>query len=99
MRTVLTLAALAATAAFPATVSGQDGEKKRPSPVERFQNADTNGDGKLTQEEAEKGGMKRLAQHFGHLDSDGDGFVTLEQLKERMGKRGKGGKRKEKPES
>ena len=53
----------------------------------RFKAADTNRDGKLTQDEAKEGGMSRLARFFGRADSDDDGFVTLEQLKQRLAKR------------
>ena len=53
----------------------------------RFKAADTNGDGKLTRDEAKEGGMSRLARFFSRADSDDDGFVTLEQLKQRLAKR------------
>ncbi|HCD7918911.1 TPA: EF-hand domain-containing protein, partial [Pseudomonas aeruginosa] len=46
----------------------------------RLQQADANHDGKLTKEEATKG-MPRVAQHFAEIDTDGKGYVTLDQLK------------------
>ncbi|MCO3993747.1 EF-hand domain-containing protein [Pseudomonas aeruginosa] len=46
----------------------------------RREQADANHDGKLTKEEATKG-MPRVAQHFAEIDTDGKGYVTLDQLK------------------
>lgn len=50
----------------------------------KFKAADTNNDGKLTQKEAEDGGMSRLARFFGRVDTDGDGYVTQAQLEARL---------------
>lgn len=46
---------------------------------ERFAKADTNGDGKLTKEEA-KAGMPRVYSNFDSIDTDQAGYVTLEQI-------------------
>ena len=46
---------------------------------ERFNRADTNGDGKLTREEAQKG-MPGVARHFDQIDANKDGVVTMEEL-------------------
>jgi Ca2+-binding EF-hand superfamily protein len=45
----------------------------------RFQAADTNGDGLLSQEEARLG-MPRLYEHFQFVDANGDGYVSLAEL-------------------
>ena len=46
---------------------------------ERFKKADTNGDGRLSREEAEKG-MPEVARNFERIDANKDGVVTLEEL-------------------
>ncbi|HVY23250.1 MAG TPA: EF-hand domain-containing protein [Steroidobacteraceae bacterium] len=46
---------------------------------ERFAKADTNGDGKLTKEEA-RAGMPRVYSNFDSIDADQVGYVTLEQI-------------------
>lgn len=53
----------------------------------RFAQADTNHDGKLTLEEA-KAGMPRVAQQFSRIDSEGKGYITLDQLHAMMAARG-----------
>ena len=80
-----TLAALSMTLAPGAQAQHRDDPLARLT--ERFEKADANKDGKLTQKEAEDGGMKRVAQFFDRLDSDGDGFVTFDQLKARLAAR------------
>jgi len=50
-----------------------------------FAHADVNGDGRLSRHEAEP--MPRLAQRFGALDRDGDGTLTLDELRERVAER------------
>ncbi|WP_374352557.1 EF-hand domain-containing protein [Chitinimonas sp.] len=45
----------------------------------RFNAADTNHDGKLSEEEA-RTGMPRVAKHFTEIDQEKRGYVTLEQL-------------------
>lgn len=47
--------------------------------VERFKAADKNQDGKLTLAEAQAG-MPRVAEHFNYIDSQGRGYVTLDQI-------------------
>lgn len=45
----------------------------------RFHQADVNGDGKLTRDEAQKG-MPRVYQHFSEIDTDNKGYVTVQQI-------------------
>jgi len=46
---------------------------------ERFRKADTDGDGRISREEAQKG-MPQLARDFNRVDSNKDGMVTLEEM-------------------
>lgn len=45
----------------------------------RFRQADSNGDGSLSRDEAQKA-MPRAARHFDRIDANHDGVVTLEEL-------------------
>jgi Ca2+-binding EF-hand superfamily protein len=47
--------------------------------MERFHQADANGDGHLTRDEAQKG-IPRVYEHFSEIDSDHKGYVTLDQI-------------------
>jgi Ca2+-binding EF-hand superfamily protein len=49
----------------------------------RFAAADTDGDGKLTPEEA-KAGMPRVSANFAKIDKGNKGFVTVEDIKDAM---------------
>jgi hypothetical protein len=51
----------------------------------RFAEADKDGDGKLTREEAEA--MPRVSKNFDKLDADKQGYVTLAQLKDAMARK------------
>lgn len=46
---------------------------------ERFAKCDTNRDGKLTMDEA-KGCMPRIYDHFGRIDEQGRGYLTVAQI-------------------
>lgn len=46
----------------------------------RFKTADANKDGKLSKAEA-KAKMPRIYNNFDRIDTDKDGFVTLDQIK------------------
>jgi hypothetical protein len=55
-----------------------------------FANADANGDGKLSRDEA----PAQIGNRFDMIDSDGDGFITLQEIQQVMrGRRGGGGRR------
>ena len=76
-----TIAALTATllAGFAfAAHAGDSTQQGKGAPQERFKAADTNGDGKLSREEAKA--LPRIAEHFDKIDADKDGFVTPQEL-------------------
>lgn len=51
-----------------------------PAEIEaRFKAADSNGDGKLTREEA-KAGMPLIARNFDKLDAEKKSYLTLDQV-------------------
>lgn len=81
--TALATACVASLALAPAA-HAQSYEEKLAQLTERFKKADKNGDKKLTKKEAQDGGMTRVARYFSYVDSDGDGFVTFDQLKARL---------------
>lgn len=64
---------------------GQSGDHKGPPgggrAVERFQEADSNGDGYLTKEEMLKAHEKRLDKMFERVDADKDNKLSKEELK------------------
>ncbi|QWD21519.1 EF-hand domain-containing protein [Polynucleobacter paneuropaeus] len=62
------------TAQAQAQMSAEDKEI-----VAKFKAADKNHDGKLTLAEAQAG-MPRVAAHFSYIDSQGRGYVTLDQI-------------------
>jgi Ca2+-binding EF-hand superfamily protein len=49
----------------------------------RFKAANTTNDGKLTLEQA-KAGMPRVAKNFDKIDTEKNGYVTLQQVKDAM---------------
>jgi Ca2+-binding EF-hand superfamily protein len=48
---------------------------------ERFKKADTNNDGFLTKDEAQKGGMERVANRFDTIDANKDGKVSMDEIR------------------
>jgi hypothetical protein len=46
----------------------------------RFEAANVTHDGKLTQQQAEDGGMRKVAAHFAEIDHDNKGYVTLDDV-------------------
>ena len=79
----------AAPEAGPAASQG-DASRPQRSPAERmaqlekrFKEADKDGDGKLTLDEAQAG-MPRVAKNFALIDKDKKGYVTLDEIKAYM---------------
>jgi Ca2+-binding EF-hand superfamily protein len=54
---------------------------------QRFNTADENGDGEITEAEAETG-MPKLAENFSRIDADESGTVNLDEIKTAIAKRG-----------
>ena len=61
---------------------------ERPELEQRFKEANKKGDGKLTPEEAQAG-MPLVAKHFGEIDKDKKGYVTLDEIKAAMAASGR----------
>ncbi len=84
------LAALALACAATLTLAAPEGREGHMA--ERFKQADTNGDGKLSREEA--AALPMVAKHFDDIDTNKDNFVTPDELRafhEKMrGEHGKG---------
>ena len=69
--------------AFKATQKGSDqrqGSKKEHA-GEKKAELDTNGDGKISRDEAAKSGNERFLNKFDEMDTDKDGFVSKEEKK------------------
>lgn len=88
-KTILFATLSLASIALAPAAHAQSYEEQLAQLTERFKKADKNGDGKLTQKEAEDGGMTRLARFFSRVDTDGDGYVSFDQLKARLDERSK----------
>lgn len=90
----IALAALAALAVLGAAAPGR-AQDATPTPsddaskafAEVFERADTNKDGKLSEEEARRAGLFTTEQSFEETDADGDGVVTLFELGDALQKR------------
>lgn len=70
--------AMVASAGF-AVAQGKHGYGTRPA----FEKVDTNGDGKITQDEMQA----RAAARFGEADSDGDGAISRDEMLSRVSAR------------
>jgi|KBSMisStandDraft_5_1062788.scaffolds.fasta_scaffold375369_2 Ca2+-binding EF-hand superfamily protein len=78
-RTVLFLSLLALTPLASTAQVSQDSKSRMVNEIkQRFDKADTNGDGALDREEAKA--MPRIAHHFDDIDTDHDGKVTLQEI-------------------
>ena len=54
---------------------------------ERIKAADADGNGAISNNEANEAGLDKLIEHFDKIDSDGDGEITKQELKGLSGKR------------
>jgi hypothetical protein len=59
---------------------------------EKFKFANTTNDGKLTKAQVEASGNKPLKRHFDAIDTEGKGYLTLDQVKDFADKMKAGGK-------
>jgi hypothetical protein len=73
------LAAFTATAAFAQAADPGRGEQMQAKLQKRFAAADTNGDGKLSKEEA-KNGMPFVYKHFDEIDTAKSGSITMAEI-------------------
>ena len=48
---------------------------------ERIKAADADGNGAISNNEANEAGLDKLIEHFDKIDSDGDGEITKKELK------------------
>ncbi len=55
---------------------------------QRFTKADTDGDGRINQQQASEH-MPRVARHFGRIDADKDGYITLEDIRNTVKEQGR----------
>lgn len=76
------LCAIGSSAAANSTsdTSSRFRERATAQLAERFRNADGNGDGRLTREEA-RGRMPRVFESFATIDAERKGYVTEEELR------------------
>lgn len=71
---------LAATSAFAEAPADAPRGERAQKMLERFKAADSNGDGKISREEA-NASLPRIARHFDEIDTNKDGFITKEELR------------------
>ncbi len=66
---------------FGIQVNAQSKNRQKPDFEKIIKKLDTNKDGLIDKSEAAKGERKRLIENFDKIDSDSDGFISLEELK------------------
>ena len=85
----LSLSAFAQTTPQPSSTGASGSSQAPATPTgharhqggcgDRFQAADTNGDGKLSRSEAQA--MPMVAKHFDEIDTNKDGYITCDELR------------------
>jgi len=87
------LATITAILAISSSVSFAKEPKEKPAPEQAYKTADSNGDGKVSEEEflVGKKDAEKAKEQFKALDKDSDGSLTLEEFSAAAG-----GKRKKK---
>ena len=80
MKYVASLTALAlASAAVIAVAAPEGGERHRGAAMERLKQADTDGNGLISRDEAKS--LPRLAKHFDEIDANHDGQLSQDELR------------------
>ncbi|MBN8787333.1 MAG: EF-hand domain-containing protein [Terrimonas sp.] len=65
-------------------VSSYAQEKQEPpkrDPEALFKKLDTDGDGKISKDEADKAEHKMIKDHFSEIDTNADGYISKEEFK------------------
>jgi hypothetical protein len=79
MKTIATLAALGIASAAFLAVAAPEGREGHGNGMDRIKQADTNGDGKISKDEAKA--LPRIAERFNEIDANGDGFITADEMR------------------
>ena len=79
MKYVAVLTALGFACATLLAVAGPEGHDGHGAMAERLKQADTNGDGMISREEAKA--LPRIAAHFDEIDANHDGQITADELR------------------
>ena len=79
MKYVATLAALGIASAALLAVAAPEGREHRGSGLERIKQADTNGDGMISREEAKA--MPRLLERFDEIDANHDNQLSKDEMR------------------
>lgn len=69
-------------AASPGAPGAYPAPRPRPLARDRFAAANVTHDGRLTFEQAQSAGWRPIVNHFGEIDRDHKGYVTLEDIRE-----------------
>ena len=70
---------LASSSALALAADGPEGHGHRGAMAERLKQADTNGDGMLSRDEA--AALPMISKHFDEIDANHDGQITMEELR------------------
>ena len=79
MKYVATLAALGIASVALLAVAAPDGREGRGHGMERLKQADINGDGMISRDEAKA--LPRLLKHFDEIDADGNGQISPDEMR------------------
>ena len=79
MKHVAILTALGFASAALIAVAGTEGHDGQGAMAARLKQADTNGDGMISREEAKA--LPRIAGHFDEIDANHDGQITADELR------------------
>ncbi len=91
-KAVLTCLLATGLAAGSLYAQSKQGPPRR-DPEEMFKKLDTDGDGKISKEEADKAEHKMIKEHFAEIDTNGDGYISKDEFKAFRPKRPQGGKK------
>ena len=81
MKQIFMACMIAGTLAATDSMAQDRGGRKRPDAQEMFNKLDTDGDGKKSKAEADKGERGKLKENFAAIDANGDGYLEKTELK------------------